>query len=373
MEYKVNFINSSYRREFKQYGKQYLKAIEKAASQGNFVLRRDVEIFERKLAEYVGTKYAVAVSSGTDAIFLSLKALGIGKGDEVITVGHTFIASIQSIIHAGAKPVLIDVGEDALMDVSLIEKAITKKTKCIMPVHLSGKVCDMTAIMKIAKKHKLSVIEDACQSLGAKHKGKMSGSFGDTGTFSFISPKLMGGWGDNGAITTNSKELYEWLKLGRNHWNITQGALHGLKVLQPDEMHWGWNMRMDNIQAAMLNEKFKILPWILRRRKEICKRYDREFKKLGIKTPLQQKEQVYQEFILQIPDMWKFKKFMDKKGVELLIRDTTPNHKLYKELSHFKLPVTERMATAAVRLPTYPWLKDSEVSYIIKCVKEYFK
>lgn len=369
---KVDFINSSYRREFKQYGKTYLRAIERAASRGDFVLRRDVEIFERKLAAYVGVKYTVAVSSGTDAIFLSLKALGIGKGDEVITVGHTFIASIQSVVHAGAKPILIDVGEDALMDVSLIENAITKKTKAIMPVHLSGKVCDMTAIMKLAKKYKLAVVEDACQSLGAKWKGKMSGSIGDTGTFSFISPKLMGGWGDNGAITTNSKKLYTTLRLMRNHCNITQGALHGLKFEHPKKMEWYWNMRMDNIQAAMLNEKFKILPWILKRRRQICLKYDKAFRKLGIAVPNQQKEQVYQEFILKIPDMWKFKEFMNKKGVELLIRDTTPNHKMYTDLSHFKLPITERMATEAVRIPTYPWLKDAEVDYIITCVREYY-
>lgn len=369
---KVDFINSSYRREYKQYGSRYINAIKRAASRGDFVLRGAVEEFEAKLARYVGTKYAVAVSSGTDAIFLSLRGLGIGKGDEVITVGHTFIASIQSIVHSGATPILIDVGEDALMDVSLIEKAITSKTKAIMPVHLSGKVCDMTAILKIAKKHKLAVVEDACQSLGAKWKGKMSGSFGDTGTFSFISPKLMGGWGDNGAITTNSKKLYTTLRLMRNHCNITQGALHGLKFEHPKKMEWYWNMRMDNIQAAILNEKFKILPWILSRRAKICKRYDKEFRKLGISVPVQQKEQVYQEFILKIPNVKKFKAFMDKKGVELLIRDTTPNHKMYPELSHFKLPVTERMAGEAVRIPTYPWLKDTEVGYIIRCIKEYY-
>jgi hypothetical protein len=306
-------------------------------------------------------------------LFLSLKAIGIKTGDEVITVGHTFIASIQVIIHCGAVPILIDVGEDGLMNPDLIEQAITERTKCILPVHLSGKVCDMDKILEIAKKHNLSVIEDACQAMGAYWGKKKAGSIGDTGCFSFISPKLMGGMGDNGAITTDRQDLYEKLLLLRNHWNITQGALHGLKIKQPEIMDWGWNSRMDNIQAAILNVKFKYFPWILKRRRQIGMMYNKGLKGLPCGLPLQQPKQVYQEFIIRPDDAIKFREFMKKKGIEVLVRDTTPNHKLKGlGLEHFNLPITERMAGEAVRLPTFPELTDKEVNQIIKAVREYY-
>jgi len=179
MEYKVDFINSSYRRYYKAHKKEILKAVDECFSLGNFVLRKDVLEFEKKLAKFVGVKYAVGVNSGTDALKISYKALGCGPGDEVITVGHTFISSIEEIVHLGAKPILVDVKEDGLMDVSKIEEAITKKTVGIVPVHLSGKVCDMDEIMRIAQKYKLWVAEDACQALGSYWNNKKVGIYVD--------------------------------------------------------------------------------------------------------------------------------------------------------------------------------------------------
>ncbi|MFA5386133.1 MAG: DegT/DnrJ/EryC1/StrS family aminotransferase [Candidatus Paceibacterota bacterium] len=373
MKYKVNFINSSYRRYYKAHKKEILKAVDKCFSLGNFVLRKDVLEFEGKLAKFVGTKYAVGVNSGTDALKLSYKSLGCGHGDEVITVGHTFIASIEEIVHLGAKPVLIDVGEDGLMDVSQIEKAITKKTVGIVPVHLSGKVCDMDEIMKIAKKYKLWVVEDACQSLGAYWGNKKSGSIGDTGCFSFISPKTLGGAGDAGGIVTNDRKLYEKLLLMRNHWNITQGALHGVQPKAPKIMEWGYNSRLDNIQAAILNIKIKYYPAMLRRRRAIGMMYNKGLKNLPCILPIQQPKQIYQEYIIKVKDMWKFKKYMDEQGVELLIRDTIPNHKLKGlGMEHFNLPVTEKIATESVRLPTYPELTDEDVKFVIKSIKDFY-
>ena len=222
---KVDFINSSYRRYFQQSKEEIMAAIQKCFEEGNFVLRDEVKKFEKNLADFVGVKYAVGVNSGTDALKLSYKAVGLKKDDEVITVSHTFIAPIEEIVHLGGKPILIDVGADALMDVKQIEKAITKKTVGIAPVHLSGKICEMTEIKRIAKKYKLWVVEDACQSLGAVQNKKKAGSFGNTGCFSFISPKTLGGAGDAGGIVTNDKKIYEKLLLLRNHWNITQNAL----------------------------------------------------------------------------------------------------------------------------------------------------
>jgi len=373
MKYKVDFINSSYRRYYKARKKEILKAIDECFSLGNFVLRKDVLEFERKLAKFVGVKYAVGVNSGTDALKISYRALGCKPGDEVITVGHTFIASIEEIVHLGAKPILIDIKEDGLMDTSKIEGAITEKTVGIVPVHLSGKVCDMDEIMRIAAKHNLWVAEDACQALGAYWGDKKAGSIGNTGCFSFISPKTLGGAGDAGGITTDDPKLYEKLLLLRNHWNITQGALHGFQPKTPEIMDWGYNSRLDNIQAAILNIKFKYYPAMLKRRRAIGMMYNKGLKGLPCVLPIQQPKQIYQEFIIKVEDMWGLKKYMDEKGVELLIRDTTPNHKLKGlGLEHFNLPITETIAGQSVRLPTYPELTDKEVKYVIDCLKSFY-
>lgn len=377
--YHIDFINSSYRRTYKKNRKAYLKAIDKCYSNGDFVLRDEVEKFEHNLAKFTGAKYAVGVNSGTDALKLSYKALGLKPSDEVITVSHVFIAPIQEIIHLGATPVLIDVNEDGLMNADLIEKAITKKTVGIVPVHLSGKVCDMDKIMKIAKKHKLWVVEDACQALGATYKGKMAGTIGDAGCFSHIAPKTLGVGGDAGSIVTDNKNLAKKLSLLRNHWNITQGVLHGHQPKAPKVMDWGYNSRLDNIHAAVLNVKIKQYPKMLKRRREIGIIYNEYLKALEdlklIELPIQQEGQIYQEYIIKLNDMYAFKKFMDKKGIELLIRDVTPNHITYKRFfpKGLKLPVTEALATSSVRLPTYPELTNQEVYQIITAIWQFFK
>jgi dTDP-4-amino-4,6-dideoxygalactose transaminase len=200
-----------------------------------------------------------------------------------------------------------------------------------------------------------------------------AGTFGDTGAFSFISPKTLGGAGDAGGIVTNRKDLYEKLLLLRNHWNITQGALHGLKFDPPEVMGWGYNSRLDNIQAAILNVKFQYYPAMLERRRNIGMMYNKGLKDLPLTLPVQQMEQIYQEYIIRVNDRSEFMKYMMERGVELLVRDTTPNHKLKGlGLDHFILPLTEEMATDVVRLPTYSELTDEEVSYIINTIRNYY-
>ena len=372
--YKIGFINPSYKRYFTEHKKEIMTAIEKCFIGGEFVLRDEVKKFEKNLADFVGTKYAVGVNSGTDALKLSYKALRLKKDDEVITVSHTFIAPIEEIIHLGGKPILIDVGVDALMDVKQIEKVITKKTVGIVPVHLSGKVCDMKEIIRIARKHKLWIVEDSAQALSAKQNKKMAGSFGDTGCFSFISPKTLGGAGDAGGIVTNDKKIYEKLLLLRNHWNITQNALLGHQPKAPRIMGWGYNSRLDNIQAAVLNVKFKYYSQLLKRRQEIAEKYLFHFQDLPLELPTRQDGQIWQEFIIQVKNISNFFKFMKQKGIELLIRDTIPNHKLRGlGLSYFKLPTTEIIANQCVRLPIYPELTNSEVLYIIDSIVKFYK
>lgn len=375
--FRIDFINSSYKRFYKKHRKEILNAIDRCYKNGDFVLRKDVEEFEKNLAEFTKTKYAIGVNSGTDALKIAYKTLGTKPGDEIITVSHVFIAPIEEIVQLGAKPVLIDVREDGLMNPDLIEKAITKKTVGIVPIHLSGKVCEMDKIMKIARKHNLWVVEDACQALGANHKGKMAGSWGDMGCFSHIAPKTLGVGGDAGSIVTNNKQLAKRANLMRNHWNITQGVLHGHQPKQPKIMEWGYNSRLDNIHAAVLNIKIKLYPKMLERRKDIAIMYNEGLSYLAdkgiIELPIQQKGQIFQEYIIRIPDMWEFKSYMDYKGIELLIRDVTPNHVLYRKyFPNIKLPVTEALATSSVRLPTYPELKNSEVKEVIKAIQEFY-
>jgi dTDP-4-amino-4,6-dideoxygalactose transaminase len=350
--------------------------LDKCFKKGDLILREEVSKLEDNMANYTGTQYGIGVGSGTDALFLSLKALGIKEGDEVITVSHTFIATIQAIHWCGATPVLVDVGEDELMDVNLIEQVITPNTKAIIPVHFHGKVCNMAKILEIAEKHNLYVVEDACQALGSTQKDKKAGSFGIAGCFSFNTPKLMGGWGDGGMIVTNDKELCEKLYLLRNHWNMAQTSVRMADFPTPEIVNWAFKSRIDNIQAAMLNVKYKYFPKLLKRRRKIADMYCNGLKNLPLKLPNYTEEDVIQEFIIRIgtnEERQKFKKHMDKAGIEILIRETTPNHKVKDlGLEHFNLPVTENISTDAVRLPSYPELTDNEVKYIIKTIKKFY-
>lgn len=375
-KYKINFINSSYKRFYKAHAREINKAFKDCAKNGDLILREEVSRFEDNLANYTGTKYGIGVGSGTDALFLSLKALGIGEGDEVITVAHTFIASIQAIVHCGATPILVDIGKDELMDVDKIEENISIYTKAILPVHFHGKVCQMDKIMELARKHDLFIVEDAAQALGSTYKGRKAGSFGDTGCFSFNTPKLLGAYGDAGGIVTNRKDLAIRLKLLRNHWDMAQTSVNHADFPTPDILEWGWKSRLDNIQAAILNVKFQYFNDLLWRRKQIGNMYEEGLRDLPIKLPIHQEGEVIQEFIIRFPDneiRQRFKEFMDEKGIELLIRETTPNHKLKGlGLEHFDLPVTEQISKEAVRLPAYPELNNREISYIIKSIKMFY-
>lgn len=381
MNYKIPFINPNYRRFYSAHKKEIDKAVLGCISRGDLTLRRDVWEIEKNIAKFVGTKYCAGVGSGTDALFLSLLALEIGKNDEVICPSNTFIATIQAIVHTGATPILIDVKEDEQMDVDRLEGAITGHTKAIIPVHYTGAMCNMTAIMKIAREHKLHVVEDFCQALGASQNGKKAGSFGILNAVSFNNAKLLGGLCDGGAVTTNNRKLYEKICLLRNHWNAHQLSVDRNDYPQPKKMQWAWKSRLSNVNAAFLNVKFKYLKWAIKRRGEIAEKYNKEFRELPatLEAPLNyhytQEGRIWQEYHLQIwnEERSKFAEFLKNKGIETLTRDTIPNHKMKGlSLENFNLPVTEELAKHVIRLPLHEYLKDSEVNYIIKSVKEYF-
>ena len=365
--YKVPFVG--YRIQYQDLKKEINKTLKRVLSKGELILRKDVEDFEQNLAEFVGVKYAVGLNSGTDALFLSLKAANIGKGDEVITVSHTFVASIAAIVQAGAKPVLVDVGHDFLMDISEVERKITKKTKTIIPVHLNGRMCDMERLMKIARDYGLTVIEDAAQSLGASFEGKRAGSFGLTGCFSFYPAKILGCFGDGGAITTNNRKIAEKIKLLRDHGQKTKTKI----------VCYGWNSRLDNLQAAILNIKLKRFKGWIKKRREIAKIYDEGLYKIGeLKFPPALDSDarffdVFQNYVLRAQKRDELFNFLKKKGIETLIKDPIPTHR-HKDLalSHFKLPYTEQLAREVISLPMYPELTVKQIQYVIDSIKKFY-
>jgi dTDP-4-amino-4,6-dideoxygalactose transaminase len=367
MKYKVPFVN--YPLQYRLLKKEIDRAIFGVLKRGDLILRKDVQDFEKKMARFLKVKYAVGVNSCTDAMLLSLKAAGIGRGDEVITVSHTFFSTIEVIHHCQAKPILVDIREDFLIDPEKIEKTITKRTKAIMPVHLNGRVCEMDKIMEIAKKYNLIVIEDAAQALGAKYKGKMAGSFGLAGCFSFYPAKILGAFGDGGLVGTNEKNLAEKIRLLRDHGRKGKDKI----VL------YGFTSRLDNLQAAILNVKFKYLTKWIKRRREIAKIYDRGLKEIPqvICPPAPDSEKfhfdVYQNYVIRAKRRDELREFLAKNGVETLIKDPIPNHwQKGLGLEKFKLPNTEKFAKEIISLPIYPELKNWQVEYVIDCIKKFY-
>jgi dTDP-4-amino-4,6-dideoxygalactose transaminase len=366
MAYKVRFVN--YPRQYQQHKKEFDGVFEEIMSGGDFILRRHVEEFEKRIAEYVGTKYAIGVNTGTDALYLSARALGFGTGDEVITVAHTFVATVGAIVQCGATPVLVDVTDDFNIDVNQIEAAITSKTKGIIPVHLNGHACNMDKIMKIAQAHDLKVIEDAAQALGAKFKGKRCASFGDTGIFSFYPAKVLGTAGDGGMVCTNDDGLARKIRALRDN-----GRVESVDVVEC----FGWCTRLDNLHAALLNMKFNYFEQWVKRRREVAKMYDEGLSDIPevIRPPISKSDyfDVYQNYVIRTEQRDKLVAHLQKSGIEVLVSWRVPMHKQKTlGLDRFKLPMTERISSEVISLPMYPELTDEEVEFVMEAVKNFF-
>lgn len=372
MKYKVRFVNPQ--KQYKDHQKEYLKVVDDVFSRGDLILRKDLEEFEEKFAKFVGTKYAIGVNSGTDALSLSMKAAGIGQGDEVIVPGHTFMASISAVFHQGATPVLIDVGEDFNINPNLIEKAITPKTKAIEVVHLNGRIADMEKILSIAKKHNLIIIEDAAQGLGAKMKmkngkWKQAGSFGLAGCFSFYPFKSLGAFGDAGAVTTNHPEIA---------WRVRLLRYNGEDRETRRFYFHGETSLLDNVQAALLNAKLRYLNQWLKRRREIANFYKKGLGNIPeIKLPHFGDSRffdVYQNYVIRAENRDSLVSWLAKKGIETIISWEVPNYKQpVMQPNSIILPETEKICKEVVSLPMYPELTNWEVGYVIKCIKEFYK
>ena len=347
---------------------EILESISKIIDKNNYILGEPVEIFENNFADFHKINFGIGVDSGTSAIELGLRALGIGKNDEVIIPANTFIATASAVIFSGAIPVFVDCDEYYNIDVEKIKNKITSRTKAIIPVHLYGQVANIEEIMKIAKENNLKVIEDACQAHGLSHDGKFVGSFGDIACFSFYPGKNLGAFGDAGMILTNNKEIAENIKMSRNY---------GQSIKYHHDF-LGFNKRLDTIQAAVLDIKLKKLNEWTMERKQIAGKYKEKLKNPVLILPKEKYpgEHVYHLFVIRVKERDKFMDFLKKNGIDTGIHYPIPIH-LQKSCSNLgykegDFPRTEEFAREIVSLPIFPGMIDEEIDYVCDKIKEYF-
>ena len=367
--------NSSYRIPYVNLGAQWqddrdelLSIIDTVLGSGQYVGGDEVDKFEKNMAELCQVKYAVALNSGTDALTLSLHLLGVGRGDEVITPPNSFIASTAVIVHLGAKPVFVDVLPDQNIDPGKIEAAITEKTKTIMPVHLTGRICDMDPIMMLAEKYNLAVVEDAAQAIGSKYKGNPSGSIGHVGCFSTHPLKNLNACGDGGFLTTDNENIYLKAKALRNHGMADRDRVN----------NFGYVSRMDNLQAAILNYRLKKLDEIIDRRRQNAQSYLEYIEKEEVFIPREKEYEfnTYHTFVIQVEKRNELKEFLLKQGIEAAIHYPTPIHlqpaakRLGYKFGDF--PITEKQAGMILTLPINQSLGQSEIERICVAINEYY-
>ena len=343
--------------------------LKKFVKSGDFTLGKPLLEFEKKFAKLIGAKYAIGVNSGTDAIKLSLKTLGIKHGDEVITAANTFVATVGAICELGAKPVFIDCDDSFCMNVNLVEKKITTKTKAIVPVHFTGYMTNMIALNKIAKKYNLPVVEDACQAILASINNKNSGTWSDFGAFSLHPLKNVNVWSDGGIIVTSNKKFYENLKLLRNHGLINRDSVEIC----------GYNSRLDTFQAVVGNWLIPTAKKIANKRIQNANFYDQKLGKIkGILIPPRIKNYkiVYHLYIVFAERRDELLKYCQKKGIEAKIHYPIPMYRqnAMKFLKHKKgdFPVSDYHAKNIISFPCDQHLSKKEMNYVVKCVKEFY-
>jgi dTDP-4-amino-4,6-dideoxygalactose transaminase len=326
-----------------------------------FALGPAVAQFEQNVAAYCGSKHAIGVSSGTDALLVALMALDVKPGDEVITTPFTFFATAGCIVRVGARPVFVDVDPDSYnIDPADIEERVTEKTRAIIPVHLFGQLARMKPIMDIARRHNLAVIEDACQAIGASQDGVKAGNFGDCGCFSFYPTKNLGGFGDGGLVTTNDDELAQQIRILRDHG---QNPRYFYRVI-------GGNFRLDGIQGAVLNVKLKYLERWNDARRRHAKLYDRLLAGSPIKTPRIDANNVsiYHQYTVTVPDRDALQKHLAENGIGSAVFYPKPLHvqDCFEDLGYHEgdMPVAERLCREVLSLPLYPELQPDQVEHI---------
>ena len=362
---RVKFTN--FPKEFKDLRKKFNHKFNLIGSQGQYVLGKELEIFEKKIQKFLKVKHVLGVGNWTEGTVMVLKALGYNSGDEIITVSNSFIATCGAVAYSGLVPKLVDVGDDLNIDIKLLQKKISKKTKAIMPVHLSGIPSDLTNLKKICKKNKLQLIEDAAHAFGTKYKNKYIGTIGDVGLFSLHPRKSFHVFGDGGLVVTNNTKLYKKILLMRNH---------GLKN-RNESLIWGTNSRLDNLQAGFGNIMInKISNWNKRQLK-IALKYTKDLSKY-VKTPvfdLKISNPTFHQYIIRTKFRNQLQKYLNLNKIDTAIHYPIPIHKqlAYKnQFGNISLPITEKFCKEILSLPINPYMNDQEVLYVIKKIKKFF-
>jgi len=363
----VRFLDLA--QQYAGYRGRVLQAITEVCDKQTFALGPAVAAFEKRAAAYCGVRHAVGVSSGTDALLVSLMALGVGPGDEVITTPFTFFATAGAISRLGARPVFVDVRPDTYnIDPDLIEPAVTDRTKAIIPVHLYGQAAAMEAIVEVASRHELKVIEDAAQAIGAERNGRRCGGLGDLAAFSFYPTKNLGGFGDGGMVTTDNDELAARVRILRDHGQDPRYYYHVI----------GGNFRLDGIQGAVLDVKLDYVDGWNARRRALARLYDRLLADSPVQTPLIEAENIscYHQYTIVAPRRDALKDYLADKGIGSAIFYPKPLHlqTCFKDLGYSPgdLPVAERLAEEVLSLPIYPELTDQQIHYVAGAIRAFY-
>ena len=370
LDSKIKLNHSYLVEQFSDYSKIF-KKIELVVKKGDYTLGNEVNKFEKNIRKITGAKYAISVGNGTDALYLALKALNIGRNDEVITTPFTFIATVASIVTAGAKPVFVDVKDDYNIDELKIEKAITKKTKAIMPVHWSGRPCEMQKILNIAKKYNLKIIQDSCHAIQSKYYKKNIIEFGDACTFSMHPLKNLNVWGDGGFIVTNKKKLAERLFLIRNHGLISRNYCK----------EFAYNSRLDTIQATIANYKIKYkLNNITKKRIENAKHFDKLLcKNENIQTikRLKHLKEVFHLYQINVKKRDQLMNFLLNNNVDAKVHYPVPIHlqPAAKFLKHKRgdFPVAEKLAKTTLSLPVHEFIRKKDVYKMAELINSFYR
>lgn len=363
-------VSYSYLKEQFNDTEQILDDIRKLVKSGDFTLGKELQKFEGNFSAFIQAKYGIGVGTGTDALRLSLIALGIDQGDEVITAANTFYATAGAIATVGARPVFVDVAGDYTINADLIEAAITERTKAIIPVHLHGCPADMGKVMRLAKKHNIPVVEDACQAIGAEINGRKVGSFGTTGCFSFHPLKPINVWGDGGMVVTGSEKIRDKLLLLRNHGLISR-----------DECEfYGYNSRLDTLQAVVGNHVIKDVNWIINAKIENATFYDEELSKIPqISIPPRKKghKNVFHNYVVMVKERDRLLGFLRNSGIDAKVHYPIPLHlqkaSRYLGYKAGDFHVAEYQADHIISLPVHQHLREEQKKYVVRKVKEFFQ
>lgn len=353
--------------QYEEMRGEILDALDRVCRNASFILGEEVAEFEQEFARFCETRYCVALNSGTSALHAAVLAVGVGPGDEVITTPNTFIATAEAISYTGAKPVFVDIDPTtANLDPGLVERAITKRTKAIVPVHLYGRPADLHSILEIARRHDLVVVEDACQAHGARYCGKRVGSFGNAGAFSFYPSKNLGACGEGGALVTNDERIAQFVRALRDHGQMKKYVHEFI----------GHNYRMDGFQGAILRIKLNRLATLIQRRQELAILYRRLLANALLDLPLDnpQDECVYHLFVVYVSDRDRVRAQLENRGVQTAVHYPRPVHlqKAYASLGYEpgSFPHAERACEHVLSLPFFPEISAEQADYVATALTE---